>query len=129
MADEAKVAPTKIGKRNPKQLANLRPPFEKGNKLSPGRPKGSRNKLGEAFFEDMLAAWQTQGKKAIDRVIEERPHEFIKAVASILPKDVTIRTEAVQELSDDELATALAALRAVGALAGAREGDEAPSRH
>jgi hypothetical protein len=112
---------------NPATLAPAWKPGQSGNPA--GRKKGFRNRLGEAFLQDMLSAWEANGKAAIDRVIEERPHEFIKAVAGILPKDVNIRTEAVQELSDDELAAALAALRAVSIAADAREGSEAPSRH
>jgi len=132
MADEAKdkSAATTAKSQKKQPVPPQLKPWQPGQSGNPkGRPKGAKQKLGEFFLADMLAAWEAKGKAAIDRVIEERPHEFIKAVAAILPKDVNIRTEAVQELSDDELATALAALRAVGALAGAREGDEAPSRH
>jgi len=32
--------------------------FLPGNNASRGRPKGSRNKLGEAFLQDMQEAWQ-----------------------------------------------------------------------
>jgi Family of unknown function (DUF5681) len=94
-----------------------------------GRPKGSRNKLGEAFLLDMLNAWTEKGKAAIDRVIEERPHEFIKAVAGILPKEVNVKTTAVEELTDDELSAALIALRSVLASQTAGDGGEAASRH
>ena len=104
--------------------------FKPGQSGNPkGKPKGSKHKLGEAFLADMLAAWEAKGKGAIDRVIEDRPHEFIKAVASILPKDVNIKREAVEELTDDELAIALAALRSLSVIADAGEGSEKASRH
>lgn len=64
-------------------------PFEPGQSGNPaGRPKGSRNKLGEAFLEDMLVAWSDKGKAAIESVIRERPQDFLKVVASILPKEI-----------------------------------------
>lgn len=110
----------------PKQLT----PWTPGQSGNPkGRPKGARNKLGEEFLQDMLAAWNEKGKEAINAVIAERPHEFIKTVASILPKEVNVNTNPVQELSDDELAAALAALRSVVSFAGAGEGDEKAPRH
>lgn len=129
MAEEAK----KNGASTPKKRGNpatLSPAWQPGASGNPvGRPKGSRNKLGFAFIEDMYAAWQAKGREAIDRVIEERPHEFIKSVASILPKEIEVRTTAVQELSDDDIAAALVALRSVGALAGLGNGTEEKARH
>jgi len=90
-----------------------------------GRPKGARNKLGEAFLQDMLTAWEAHGADAIQKVIEERPHEFIKCVAGILPSEVKVQTTAVQELSDDELTAALVALRSACLAADARSrGDQ-----
>lgn len=129
MAEEAK----KNGASTPKKRGNpatLSPAWQPGASGNPvGRPKGSRNKLGFAFIEDMYAAWQAKGKEAIDRVIEERPHEFIKSVASILPREIEVKTTVVQEMSDDELAAALVALRSALSVADAGDGSEAPSRH
>lgn len=94
-----------------KQKPWLFKPGQSGNLK--GRPKGARNKLTEAFLADMYSAWQEKGRDAIDRVIAERPQDFIKAVAQIVPKEVHVRETAVEELSDDELAAALATLRSV----------------
>jgi hypothetical protein len=111
MADGAftpKVSPKKK-RGNPATLSPAWKPGQSGNPA--GKPKGARNKLGEAFLQDMLTAWEAHGTAAIQKVIEERPHEFIKVVAGILPSEVKVQTTAVQELSDDELAAALSALR------------------
>jgi Family of unknown function (DUF5681) len=125
MADEAKVA-SATAKTVPKQLT----PWKPGQSGNPkGRPANAKQKLSDSFLADMLAAWERDGKKAIERVIEERPHEFIKTVAAILPKDINIRKEVVQELSDDDLTAALIALRSASALASAREGSETTARH
>lgn len=85
---------------------------------SPGRPKGSRNKLGEAFLTDMLADWETHGVSAIAKVRDERPHEYLKVVASILPKELNIKVNELDELSDEQLERQLAAVIAQLADAG-----------
>src|SRR3990167_3090058 len=61
--------------------------FLKGN-AGGGRPQGARSKLGEAFLEDMLKAWTESSTDAIKRVIAERPQDFLKVIASILPKEI-----------------------------------------
>lgn len=53
-----------------------------------GRPKGARQKLGEKFLEDLFEAWDAKGIAAINQVISERPQDFLKVVASILPKEI-----------------------------------------
>jgi len=77
-----------------------------------GRPKGARNKLGEAFIHDMYEAWQAHGSDAIDRVIEEKPEIFLKVVASLLPKEMALRRPE-QELTDGELVEMLDALKRI----------------
>src|SRR5262245_25853227 len=53
-----------------------------------GRPKGSRNKLGEQFIDDLYAKWQKHGKDVLDRVIKDDPAAFLRTVAQILPKEL-----------------------------------------
>lgn len=126
MSNDDKKKTSAISEGRQRSLANLIP-FKPGQSGNPsGKPKGARAKLGESFLSDMLSAWETHGKTAIEKVIEERPHEFIKTVAGILPAEVKVQTTAVQELSDDELAAALVALRStiVAADAGTGSGEK-----
>jgi hypothetical protein len=53
-----------------------------------GRPKGSRNKLGEKFVEDLYAKWRKHGKDVLDRVIKDDPAAFMRTVAQVLPKEL-----------------------------------------
>lgn len=77
--------------------------FVKGYNGGPGRPKGSRNKLGEAFLQDMHAAWEAKGVEAINRVIEERPQDFLKVVAGILPKEMNVNVKDIDSMTDEQL--------------------------
>ena len=88
--------------------------FLKGTKAGPGRPKGStRYELGQDFVRDLHDAWQAKGKAVIETVVNERPHEFLKVVASLLPKDINVKVDTLSEIDDFELAACLASLRAL----------------
>lgn len=86
----------------PKQLK----PFKPGQSGNPaGRPKGARNKLGEAFLEAMLDDFTQHGVAAIQVVRAEKPDQYLKVIASILPKEMNLNvTEQFSEMTDDELA-------------------------
>jgi hypothetical protein len=68
-----------------------------------GRPKGSRNKLGEAFLDDLYADWKKNGAQALKDCRTDNPAAYVKVVASILPKQVEVKTDGISEMSDDEL--------------------------
>ena len=63
--------------------------FLPGNNGGPGRPKGSRQKLSDQFFHDLAEAWQTKGQVALQEMIAERPHEFVKTIAGLQSKEIT----------------------------------------
>lgn len=106
-------------------------PYKPGQSGNPsGRPKGSRNKLTEDFLSDVLDAWQTDGKAAIKAMVADRPGDFVKMVASLVPKEATLNINNAEDLSDAELAerirdiTAQLAPFLVGGVGAAEPGDE-----
>jgi hypothetical protein len=64
--------------------------FVMGSNGGPGRPKGSRNALGEAFIEDVYRKWKRHGAEVIDAVIRDRPADFLKVCAGLLPKEAEL---------------------------------------
>lgn len=72
--------------------------------VSPGRPKGARNKLGEAFIDALHDDFVENGVAAIQTVRSEKPDQYLKVIASLLPKDVNLNiNDQYGEMSDDEL--------------------------
>lgn len=86
--------------------------FKPGQSGNPnGRVKGSRNKLGEAFVTALANDFEVNGVKVIETVRTERPHEYLKVVASLLPKQIEIKESAFDGIGDEELAALVAAAR------------------
>jgi hypothetical protein len=53
-----------------------------------GRPKGSRDKLGQVFIEDLYDEWRKSGKDVLSRVVRDEPAQFLKTVAALMPKEI-----------------------------------------
>lgn len=64
--------------------------FLPGNTGGAGRPKGARNKLGEAFLKALSTDFDEHGIDAIKTVREEDPSTYVKVVASLLPKEMKL---------------------------------------
>ena len=76
-----------------------------------GRPKGSRNKLGEDFIRALSEDFAQHGAAVIAAVRETRPHDYLKVVASLVPKQFQVDTRPIEYLTDAELHEILAEAR------------------
>src|SRR5690242_3754569 len=74
--------------------------FVTGNVGGPGRKLGSRNKLGEAFIEDLRAAWNEHGATALARCAVEEPARFVRIVASLMPRDISLNVTTEVDMAD-----------------------------
>src|SRR5262245_50301744 len=98
--------------------------FKPGQSGNPkGRPRGSRNKLSEEFFRDLCDAWQAFGKSALETMAILYPAEFVRLVASLLPKEPeAITPPVVERLSNAQLDALIARCIEEGGLDPASDG-------
>jgi hypothetical protein len=64
--------------------------FVIGGKAGPGRPKGARSKLSEAFLADLHEVWEKRGMKALEQCATKKPAEFCRIVAGLMPSDINL---------------------------------------
>ena len=82
-----------------------------------GNPKGAarntrqhRDKLATHFLRAMASSFEEKGVAAIDEVIKNSPAEYLRVIASIIPKELEV-TNRIGELTDEQLADVVTALR------------------
>jgi hypothetical protein len=60
--------------------------FKKGNPGGPGRPKGARSKLSEAFLQTLCDDFTEHGIEVIEKIREKQPAEYAKIIGRLMPK-------------------------------------------
>ena len=86
--------------------------FEKGREKTGGRAKGAKNRLSHAFLTALAEDFELHGIDALRITRTERPAEYIKIVAGLMPKELEIMDSRLTDLSDEELDVFIAKLRA-----------------
>ena len=70
--------------------------FKVGNPGGPGRPLGSKNRLSEYFLHELADHFEKYGKEAIERVFEDRPGEYLRIIATLIPKELLLEVTTEQ---------------------------------
>src|SRR5215472_16681494 len=86
--------------------------FEKGRPKTGGRAKGAKNRLSHAFLTALAEDFEQHGIEALKIARIERPVEYIKVVAGLMPKEF--------EIMDSCLAVGVAARRPTRDAGGSR---------
>jgi len=88
--------------------------WQPGKSANPnGRPKGSRNKLGEAFVSALHDDFLNHGPEVITRVRQENPAQYLKVIAAVIPKEFHVKDQTFGGVSDAEFASFVEAVRSV----------------
>jgi hypothetical protein len=77
--------------------------------LSPGHTKPVCGKPPD-FIEALYNDFQEHGSAAIAACRAEKPDVYVRIIAGILPKDVHLKVQSLDELTDDQLLRKLAVL-------------------
>ena len=85
-------------------------PFVPGHNIRGGRKLGSKNRLQKRLLDDLVEAWERDGKDALKVMAKTDPSTFVKTCVGLLPREVLVGS-AVSELDDDELEQMLAFVR------------------
>src|SRR6516165_9051966 len=76
-----------------------------------GRPAGSRNRLTGAFLNKLADDFEQHGDAVIRIARIEKPVEYLKIVASILPRELAINDAKLGDMSEEEVAALLETVR------------------
>lgn len=93
-------------------LRNEAGQFLKGSKGLGGRKLGARAKLGEAFVQALQEDFAEHGVAAIEAVRTDKPDQYLKVIAGLLPRDVNLTLNTADDLTDDEIIERIRALDA-----------------
>ena len=67
-------------------MGNEATQFKPGNPGGPGRPKGSRSKLSEAFLKALADDFEINGLITVEKVREDKPDAYLNIIGKLMPK-------------------------------------------
>lgn len=75
-------------------------PFQKGQG---GRARGAKNRLSHAFLLALAEDFEKFGSEAIRICRVEKPNEYLRVIAHLMPRELEISHNPIEVISDDEL--------------------------
>jgi hypothetical protein len=68
-----------------------------------GRARGVKNRLSHAFLTALAEDFEQYGVEAIKICRVEKPNEYLRVIAHLMPKELEVSIGPLQEISDQEL--------------------------
>ena len=87
------------------------------NLRTSGRKPGSRNRLQGRFIDALASDFEQNGGAVIRICRIEQPVQYLKVIASVLPKEFIVSDNAIDEMGEDELLQVLEEIRKARAAA------------
>jgi hypothetical protein len=85
--------------------------FKPGQVTNPGgKPVGARNALQGDFMRELAKDFAEHGVSAIVETRTTQPAQYMKIIASLMPKELEIKRP-LEEMTDDDLIAGVAALQ------------------
>jgi hypothetical protein len=81
------------------------PTFEPGRAKTGGRTRGVKNRLSHAFLQALAEDFEAHGAEAIKICRVEKPNEYLRVIAHLMPRELEISHNPIEAISDDQLVT------------------------
>lgn len=73
------------------------------NRKGNPRPRGPQDSLAETLLPLLLDDFAEHGAEAIERVRQANPIAYLRIVAAVIPKHLTIDDDETKHMTDEEL--------------------------
>jgi hypothetical protein len=83
-------------------------PFEKGQG---GRSRGVKNRLSHAFMTALVEDFEQHGEEAIKICRVEKPNEYLRVIAHLMPRELEISHNPIESIDDAELVATIEHIR------------------
>jgi hypothetical protein len=70
-----------------------------------GRARGVKNRLSHAFLTALAEDFEAHGEEAIRICRIEKPNEYLRVIAHLMPRELEISHNPIEAISDDQLIT------------------------
>lgn len=91
-----------------------------------GKAAGARNRLQGNFLNDLADHYAEKGKNAIERMWAKNPTAYVRAIVSLMPKEISA-SGLLDDLGNDDLRALVEIVKAARARRAALGQPEAPS--